>query len=403
MRVRTLVLAIGLLVPGAAAWADPVADCDRLAGNPTDADRVGPGILWEKIDDAPAIAACTAAVALEPGVPRLRYQLGRALDHANRVDEALTAYRKAAAAGYAPALNAVGYFYDEGIGVGQDFAAALEYYRRAADLGFPDAIANIGYAYQYGRGVPVDLAEAARRYEEAGAGGVSWAARTVGYMYEQGDGVAQDDAAAVRWYRVAAKAGDALGANNLGNMYLEGRGGLPQDMAEAARLFGIARDGGEPLGAFNLGRMSQYGLGMPVDLAEAEGLYREAVAGGWNPAKNALAWLLAIQGIKLGEAETLAREVVDATPAPAADRANYVDTLAWVLFKQGRLAEAATASEEAVRLDAARPTFLDHLGDIYAAQGRTDAARAAWRKALALPPSGDPDWDPAPVRAKLGG
>jgi tetratricopeptide (TPR) repeat protein len=180
--------------------------------------------------------------------------------------------------------------------------------------------------------------------------------------------------------------------------------GVAKDEAQAARLFRQAADAGELGAAEWLAHMLHYGTGVPVDLAGAEALYRQVIAGtGSTSTRNSLAWLFAEQGIKLDEAEMLAREAVRSTPDPLPTRANYVDTLAWVLFKQGRLDEAATLMEGIVDVEPRRPVIVAHLGDIYAGLGRTEEARAAWRDALAIEDEtgDDGNFDRAAIEAKL--
>ena len=75
----------------------------------------------------------------------------------------------------------------------------------------------------------------------------------------------------------------------------------------------------------------------------------------------------------------------------------FLDTLGWVYFKLGRLAEAAEAIEWAVAADNAFALLHEHLGDVYEAQGRVDDARDAWSRSLELDPENET------VRAKLGG
>ena len=75
----------------------------------------------------------------------------------------------------------------------------------------------------------------------------------------------------------------------------------------------------------------------------------------------------------------------------------FLDTLGWVYFKLGRLAEAAEAIEQAVDTDDSFALLYDHLGDVYDAQGRTADARDAWARSLEL------DSENEAVRAKLEG
>ena len=97
-------------------------------------------------------------------------------------------------------------------------------------------------------------------------------------------------------------------------------------------------------------------------------------------ALNYLGYSLADRGLKLPEAERLIREAVRLSPAEPA----YLDSLGWVLYKQGRSAEAAAQLELAARRGPEDATVWDHLGDALAAAGRPQAAWRAWKRAEAL-------------------
>jgi tetratricopeptide (TPR) repeat protein len=65
------------------------------------------------------------------------------------------------------------------------------------------------------------------------------------------------------------------------------------------------------------------------------------------------------------------------------DNACYVDSLGWVLYRRGKLAEAAQELQRAGALpDGDDPVIWDHLGEVYSAQGLKKEALAAWRKAM---------------------
>jgi tetratricopeptide (TPR) repeat protein len=80
--------------------AADVTECDRLAANPPDPDRIAPGVPREAVDLPRAITACRAAVAAAPNAGRLIYQLGRCLFYAGQRQEAFACFEQAAAAGY---------------------------------------------------------------------------------------------------------------------------------------------------------------------------------------------------------------------------------------------------------------------------------------------------------------
>jgi len=63
--------------------------------------------------------------------------------YAHDFPEAAKLYEKAAAQGYAPAMNTLGRLYELGQGVPRDFAQAREWYQRAASAGNPDGQAAL--------------------------------------------------------------------------------------------------------------------------------------------------------------------------------------------------------------------------------------------------------------------
>ena len=61
----------------------------------------------------------------------------------------------------------LGYFYENGIGVAQNYGLAAKCYQDAANLGDADAQNNLASLYEIGRGVPYNLKEAIAWYEIA--------------------------------------------------------------------------------------------------------------------------------------------------------------------------------------------------------------------------------------------
>jgi tetratricopeptide (TPR) repeat protein len=91
-----------------------------------------------------------------------------------------------------------------------------------------------------------------------------------------------------------------------------------------------------------------------------------------------LARVLAERGVRLDEAEQLARR--GAALRPRSPQA--LDALGQVLSRRGDHPAAVAALEEAERLAAWDPGILEHLGDAYRAAARPADAVAAWRRAL---------------------
>lgn len=95
---------------------------------------------------------------------------------------------------------------------------------------------------------------------------------------------------------------------------------------------------------------------------------------------NLLGYMLAEADMDLARAEQLVRKSLSGSPA----NADFLDSLAWVLFRQGRLRTAARAIEEALDIDGdvRDPIKLDHAGDIFMALDDTDRAAVYWNQAL---------------------
>ena len=79
--------------------------------------------------------------------------------------------KKLAERGNAVAQNWLGFMYEYGYGVKQDYGEALKWYRLSAEQGNDVAQFNLGVMYEYGRGVAKDLQEARKWYEKAAAQG----------------------------------------------------------------------------------------------------------------------------------------------------------------------------------------------------------------------------------------
>jgi Flp pilus assembly protein TadD len=96
-------------------------------------------------------------------------------------------------------------------------------------------------------------------------------------------------------------------------------------------------------------------------------------------ALNFLGYLFADHNRDLAEAEHMIRRAVDQEP----DNGAYVDSMGWVEFRLGRLADARRLLEQAVQMTHGDPTVREHLGDVYKSLDLTGMARDQYRLALA--------------------
>ena len=70
-----------------------ITECDIVAADPYDDGRLTAGVPWGLVNTSIAIRACVRSIASDPSNPRLQFNLGRALDIAERFDEAENFYR----------------------------------------------------------------------------------------------------------------------------------------------------------------------------------------------------------------------------------------------------------------------------------------------------------------------
>jgi len=87
-----------------------------------------------------------------------------------------------------------------------DFGAALRAWRALAEQGDDGAQLNLGYMYDNGLGVPQDYKEAIKWYRRAAEQGNDRAQYNLGLMYDIGNGVPQDYVRAHMWYDIAGVA-----------------------------------------------------------------------------------------------------------------------------------------------------------------------------------------------------
>jgi tetratricopeptide (TPR) repeat protein len=93
-----------------------------------------------------------------------------------------------------------------------------------------------------------------------------------------------------------------------------------------------------------------------------------------------------------------ARDMIERAVRQRPDDGEILDSLGWVLYRQGDYHRAVQYLERATELSPEDPTINGHLGDAYMAAGRKLEAQFQWRRALTLKP--DPE-DVPKLEAKL--
>ena len=115
--------------------------------------------------------------------------------------QAFRLMQQAAGAGLAEAQNALGFYYQHGIGTEPDAKLAAEWFRKAAPA-LPEALYNLAYTLEASGADPAGSRAA---YEKASGAGVRAADLRLGMMLEFGRGGPADaDQALARYERAAA-------------------------------------------------------------------------------------------------------------------------------------------------------------------------------------------------------
>ena len=144
---------------------------------------------------------------------------------------ALRSWLPIAEAGDPEAQANVGYMYEEGLGVTQQFDTAVSWYKKAAASGSMQANHNLGMMFAEGKGVPQSWVRSLR-YFEISASEVPASRYMIGYTYFQGEGNIQNRPKAFREFMDAAIDGYANAQYMIAFMYLDGSG-IPEQPIQA--------------------------------------------------------------------------------------------------------------------------------------------------------------------------
>ena len=124
------------------------------------------------------------------------------------------------------------------------------------------------------------------------------------------------------------------------------------------------------------------------------GIWEKAEADWWKSleispdnalVQNNLGYTLADRNIKLDEAEELITAALEAEP----DNGYYVDSMGWVLYRQGKLEEALEYLQRSDRIIPNQAEVIDHIAEVYWVMGEEELAKREWERALKTEPEGE--------------
>ena len=134
-----------------------------------------------------------------------RFESGLASKDRGHYATAMRAWLPMAEAGNPEAQNNVGYMYEEGLGVPQNYLLAMNWYRQAADNGLAEAQHNMGMLYHHGYGVAENLGEAFRWFKLAAEQELAESEYMLALAFENGEGTELDYLEAKRLFLSAAR------------------------------------------------------------------------------------------------------------------------------------------------------------------------------------------------------
>jgi TPR repeat protein len=138
---------------------------------------------------------------------------------------AMRAFRADAAKGNALAASNIGYLYERGLGVPQNYAEAMAWYRKAAAQGLAQAQFNIGTLYFQGWGVERNTRESFAWFRRAALQDLPEAQYMVGLAYLEGHGTSPQASLALDWFLKSARQAYPAGQMMAAQVFLSGDAG----------------------------------------------------------------------------------------------------------------------------------------------------------------------------------
>lgn len=116
--------------------------------------------------------------------------------------------KKACKQGNAEGCHALGFLYEKGLGVEQNYQKAVEYYKKACNKNNAIACASLGFAYNAGSGVRQNYFEAFKYFKKSCDLKHALGCAGIGRLYITGEGVRQDKYMAKEYFGKACDLGE---------------------------------------------------------------------------------------------------------------------------------------------------------------------------------------------------
>src|SRR5260370_35170498 len=186
---------------------------------------------------------------------------------------------------YAPAQDALGYFYEPGTLTAGDPQEAVLWYRKAAEQGDRLGQWLLGRAYFTGAGTGRDPQNTERWLRQAADGGDPFGQYLLGLFKQE----RSDYKAAAEWFRKAAEQGLPQSQKQLGLLLKQGRG-IPANKGEAYIWLLLSFEAGNHTVADDTKQLEAELCGNQVELAKTEARDRQQVVSRSAVAHVYIAW-----------------------------------------------------------------------------------------------------------------
>ncbi len=136
----------------------------------------------------------------------------------------------------------LGWKYQTGKGVVQDYSEGVKWYRKAAEQGAAIGQVSLGLCYVSGKGVDRDYSQACGWFRKAAEQGDPDGQFRLGVCYNTGAGTGKDLTVAYMWYNLAAASNNkAAAASARENQAILAKTMSQKDIAEAQRMSRVWR------------------------------------------------------------------------------------------------------------------------------------------------------------------
>lgn len=210
------------------------------------------------------------------------YELGR--KYPQDFGKAIEYYKYAAQGGYDPAMERIGFFYMQGVGVNKNYEEAISWLTKASNLGSAPAEYNLGLIYADEKGEYYDPVESFNWMMKSATKNLPAALAAVGLKMYRGFGTESNPKESVKWFKAAADRKAPLGQLMIGIMIKEGQISS-KDKNESSMWINLALNQKMlPDDFYAIGMMYSKGDGLPLKPSESVYWMAYALQNGYSSA-----------------------------------------------------------------------------------------------------------------------